>query len=130
MRVANPEHLHLLDSGAGAWNAWRQSEGIPPDFSGADLSRRPFTGLDLSHADLNGTNFRGSQFEQCWLKGAFGRDIQFQGARLSYTNCEGVQFDGADFSQAQFGDVFPSRSSRMFAFTRRFFRISSSKTRP
>lgn len=40
--MANPEHLHILQQGVEAWNAWREQhywDDITPELCGADLRR-------------------------------------------------------------------------------------------
>jgi len=46
--MADPEHVAILNQGVEAWNKWRkENPDIIPDLSGADLSGRNFTCLDL-----------------------------------------------------------------------------------
>ena len=47
--MADPEHIALLKSGVGAWNAWRANNPRKETLRGADLS-----GADLSGAELGG----------------------------------------------------------------------------
>ncbi len=97
----NPEHLHILKSGVGQWNRWRENNPtIRPDLSGAY-----FKESDLSGADLHNVNLQDAHLKEAELDG-----VNFENALLFRTNLKeaslaGIRVAGADFTNANLKEV-------------------------
>ena len=82
--MADAEQLAVLDEGAAAWNAWRESRpDVRPDLSAASLRGRELAGVDLTSACLIGADFTGSNLAGADLSAAEVRDASFRGANLA-----------------------------------------------
>ncbi len=118
-RMANPEHLAVLEQGVKAWNKWRETNlGTLPDLRRAkftfpefhslvltldelrnqgDPYGRPtgahFSGVDLSFADLH--------FADLLFADLSAADLHF--ADLGGANLSGAKLSGANLEEAKFG---------------------------
>ncbi len=99
--MAVAKHLDLLNRGAQVWNTWREKNPkLRPGLTGAKLSGRNFSGMDLKKVNLSGADLRSTSFSEAdlgWadLSGADLRGGDLQGARLLFTD-----LSGADLSHA------------------------------
>jgi uncharacterized protein YjbI with pentapeptide repeats len=106
--VANPDHLALISSGVGPWNAWRVSNpGVLVDLSGAVLheTRTPWSHKELTAIGLEGVDLRGANLERVVLKGANLRGANFSSAALRYANLRRADLAGADLRGAKLNAV-------------------------
>jgi uncharacterized protein YjbI with pentapeptide repeats len=103
-RMANEEHIKLLEKGSAAWNEWRQrTKETHPDLSGAnlrefDLRRAILDGADLSDAELSGTDLSGAKLVYANLCGAIL-------AHETASRAGAVNLSGADLTRAGLGDA-------------------------
>ena len=88
-RMANNEHLKILNQGVEVWNKWRVEKaaktalrGLGPDLRGADLK-----GFNLSEAHLVSSDLSGADLSKAKLVQADLRNAQLTGARLETPTC-------------------------------------------
>ncbi len=99
--MAVAKHLALLNQGPEVWNAWREvNPKLRPGLTGAKLSGRDFSKMDLkkvnlSGADLSSASFRGADLGWADLSGADLRGGDLQGARLLFADLTGADLRGA-----------------------------------
>src|ERR1700719_3313955 len=78
-RMANPEHVAILQQGVPRWNEWRKDKDGPSlDLSGADLRNRDLTGADLRAVNLSGAVLRGAKIGHgsfLWKANLAGADL-------------------------------------------------------
>ena len=101
-RMANPEHVAILQQGATRWNDWRKTKDGPSlDLSGADLRNRDLNGAGLRAVNLTNAVLRGTKFGKgslLWNANLSGADLY--GANLRGADLQDVNFSGADLFQA------------------------------
>jgi uncharacterized protein YjbI with pentapeptide repeats len=88
--MPNADQISVLEHGAAIWNAWRETQDVTPDLSGAGLRGLDLSGFDLSRVDLRGADLRGTS-----LNGA-----NLSGAHLEGANLFKAVLDGADLAEA------------------------------
>jgi uncharacterized protein YjbI with pentapeptide repeats len=97
LRMANQEHLNLLQQGVEVWNQWRQEQpDVVPDLHGADLSH-----ADLRRADLSGANLSEASLVRTNLYAANLSKASLVRARLSRVNLPQAILSEADLSYAK-----------------------------
>jgi len=93
----NPEHLAILKSGVGKWNAWREEHPeIRPELQGADLHRR-----DLQRANLQEADLVWAELQQAILAGAKLQEAKLGGANLEKSILLGAKFEEANLLEAR-----------------------------
>jgi hypothetical protein len=114
--MANEKHLALLRQGAGAWNAWRKTEGVGrPDLRGAVLPEAKLAGANLGRADLSEANLGGADLsgadlsrailDRAILAGATLTKANLTGAILPTANLIAANLDGATLAGANLGQA-------------------------
>ncbi len=108
--MANPKHLKILNKGVEAWNEWRKSYSIKPDFENAKLVGAKLSGIVLNAANLEGADLSravlskadissagvcGANLTEADLSGANLRNSDFTGARLIEANLSEANLSGA-----------------------------------
>jgi uncharacterized protein YjbI with pentapeptide repeats len=127
--MAAIDQLHLLRSGTGNWNRWReQNPNSKPDLDGADLRGTDMKGAnlssaglseaDLSNANLAGANLVNAELSRATLDRADLSDADLQNANarfarlrganltlanLCFLNLQGADLRGAVLQAAEFG---------------------------
>jgi uncharacterized protein YjbI with pentapeptide repeats len=97
--MANEEQLAILRQGVEVWNEWRKiNAGLEIDLSGANLSIKDLSSVNLIGVDLRHAAFIGSN-----LKGANLRNANLVDADLSMTNLNRANLHDADFGNASIG---------------------------
>jgi uncharacterized protein YjbI with pentapeptide repeats len=111
--MANSEHLQILQQGVEAWNAWRrQSEGMRPNLTQADLHGANLYGANLSETALDDADFTHAYLPFANLTEAFlgGANLtkailthtSFARAKLTHTTFTGANLSSADLGGAYF----------------------------
>jgi len=111
--MANKEHIEIIQSGAAAWNKWRdQNREIRPNLAQANLNKMNlieanFDKVILIGASLKGTNVRNANFREADLHGAHLVEANMSFAELAYANLANTElretnFLGANLSHANF----------------------------
>jgi uncharacterized protein YjbI with pentapeptide repeats len=96
-KMANPEHLALLENGIEAWNDWRQRDrDLRPDLSAASLEGVYLRFADLSWVNLSGANLTNAMMQRCRLIGA-----DLKGARLDHADLTSADLQLAVLSGSQ-----------------------------
>jgi len=95
--MPNADHIAVLERGAATWNAWRETQTVTPDLSGAGLRGLDLSGFDLSRVDLQGADLRGTSLNGANLSGA-----HLEGANLYKAMLDGADLAGAFLHQIQF----------------------------
>ncbi len=96
-RVANPEHLEILDRGVYSWNQWREEHpDVIPDLTEAYLREADLVGYDLRGAALHGAMLLGTDLSNADLRRADFteadvRFVGFNGARLAEARFDGTK---------------------------------------
>ena len=84
--MANPEHVKILNQGAGVWNKCREENpDIIPDLKNADRQ-----GINLSGAKLFEANISGAKLIRTDLTGANLSKSKLIGAHLSEAYLKGA----------------------------------------
>ena len=116
--MAVAKHLEYLDKGTAFWNAWRRENlRIRPVLTGAKLSDRDFTGINLLKANLSGSDLTGVQFQDANLRytdfsGCDLTDASFEGANLMMADLTGATLTGAlGLSRGQLDDALTDEST-------------------
>lgn len=117
MVMANTQQLVRLESGAIAWNEWRQDNpNVLIDLSDAVLRHRDLAGINLSEANLTGADLRGAQLQGADLTyanlcHAKARNANLQATVLDAAIAWNCDFRGARLRQASLiqADVRDSR---------------------
>src|SRR6266571_1867271 len=125
-KMANQEHLDILNQGVDVWNEWREKhyELVPAldridlswrnlskanlrqtDLSWTNLSRAQLENADLRYAGLVRTNFQeadlsGADLSKATLQGAFLQEASLKKAMLKEANMREANLSGADLSEA------------------------------
>jgi hypothetical protein len=95
--MANPDHLALLQQGAGIWNDWRRrNPGTLPDLSDADLN-----GANLRKANLSRANLRKAKFNWADLTEADLTRADLRRAHLSGAGLRGAKLIRARLNRAK-----------------------------
>lgn len=95
-RMANEEHLAILQQGIRFWNDWRnKNPGVIPDLSNTDLSR-----VNLCFVDFRRANCRKIQLAETNLTHAWLSETNFIGANLFKANLTNAQLEYAELSEA------------------------------
>jgi uncharacterized protein YjbI with pentapeptide repeats len=97
--------IHLLESGADNWNAFR---GQHPGFvmlNGACLADAQLAHADLHRAFLLGSDLRCANLEWASLESAILRRTNLHGSDLRYANIDGADLFSADLSGADLRDA-------------------------
>ena len=119
--LANAEHLDVLNQGAAAWSRWRRdSPGLVPDLSDADLRHTPLEGVDLAGANMTGCALTHGDLVEARLAGAGldAADLQeavllradlseasLRAARMQQANLRGARMIDADVQEAALRDA-------------------------
>ncbi len=91
-------HLHQLQAGIAAWNAWRAAQPeLRPVLAQASLRAMDLSGADLSHTDLSGADLRGTR-----LVGADLRGADLSGANLFKADLTRARIAACDLRGARF----------------------------
>ena len=98
--MAVAKHLDLLNRGAQVWNTWREKNPkLRPGLTGAKLSGRDFSGMDLKKVNLSGADLRGGDL---------------QGARLLFTDLTGADLsDALGLTREQIEEAVTDRATRL-----------------
>jgi uncharacterized protein YjbI with pentapeptide repeats len=110
-KMANQEHLKILEQGTDVWNEWRkQHPEIRPDLrfahlNGAHLNGTHLRGADLYETKLSRANLRGADLSfahlsRADLNGADFNGANLYGADLSFAHLNGANLSGANLSEA------------------------------
>jgi hypothetical protein len=109
-KMANAEHLTILQEGVERWNVWRHlNPRIKPNLSGANLSNVALDAEVYSHPEASpedGAAPYGIDFSNAILSGAILRNkgelwfSEFQGANLRGADLGGTAFHGGGFQNA------------------------------
>jgi uncharacterized protein YjbI with pentapeptide repeats len=126
-KMANADHLRIIQAGVDFWNAWRKTEPhVRPDLSEADiggsldfyqaalygadlhgvklrkgrLGEANLNGADLSGADLREAHLLSALLSGANLRGADLRGAQLVGAQITNANLCGAKLNGADLRLA------------------------------
>jgi hypothetical protein len=91
VKMANPEHLKIIEQGTGVWNKWREENPITPNLADADLSE-----VDLIGANLIGANLIGANLSEADLIEADLSEANLTGADLTGVDLRGADLRGAD----------------------------------
>src|SRR5258708_4956741 len=111
-KMANQEHLNLLQHGVETWNQWRRGHpDFQPDLEEADLSEMDLIGVNLSRAQLHGTTFFETQLDVADLSEADLGIADFRGADLSGAAFHGSDLGGANLSRADLSSTNFRRAS-------------------
>ena len=95
------EQLAKLKEGPTAWNEWRGTLDLKPQFDGADLHGEDLRGVHLSEATLQGADLRDTDLSQANLHGADLSGAKLTGATLRHTNLTGADLSEADLTGAE-----------------------------
>src|SRR6516162_1267564 len=95
--MPNADQISVLEHGAAIWNAWRETQDVTPDLSGAGLRGLDLSGFDLSRVDLRGADLRGTNLNGAKLSGA-----NLDGANLFKAMLDNADLAGAFLYGAQF----------------------------
>ena len=109
--MANPEHLQLVEHGADAINAWKQShpqlrldlqeaELRDANLHGADLRAADLTNADLSSADLGAADLSDAVLKWTNLTGTDLSFAKLAGANLDWAKLRDADLSGAKLSRA------------------------------
>lgn len=91
-------HLHQLQAGIAAWNAWRAAQPeLRPVLAQASLRAMDLSGADLSHTDLSGADLRGARLVEADLRGA-----DLSGANLFKADLTRARLAACDLRGARF----------------------------
>lgn len=93
--MADDRHLEWLDQGVDAWNRRRRETPFTPDFSGADLVRRPLLRYNLSGANLRRADLHSANLQHADLEGA-----DLTEANLYRSDMRGARLERANFHRA------------------------------
>lgn len=92
------DHLHRLQAGSAAWNAWRAAQPeIRPALAQASLRAVDLSGVNLNRADLSAADLRGASLVGADLQGA-----DLRGANLFKAELRGARLAGSDLRGACF----------------------------
>jgi hypothetical protein len=108
--VADEEAIKLLKRSVAEWNAWRKSNAIVPDLSGADLSNVDLRiadpiGVDLRRANLRRANLSGAKLINTSLCGAKLISADLSNADLIISDLSGADLSGAHLSDAKLSSL-------------------------
>ena len=107
-RMANPEHLEILDRGVRAWNQWRSgNRNTRPDLSDVELSGRDLSDINpsraaLMHARLRSTSLRSAHLDHTDLSHADLFETDLTDADLSQSVLQHARLNGATITGATF----------------------------
>src|SRR6266571_7412436 len=105
-KMANQEHLDILNQGVDVWNEWREKHyELVPALDRIDLSWRNLSKANLRQTDLSWTNLSRAQLEnadlsKATLQGAFLQEASLKKAMLKEANMREANLSGADLSEA------------------------------
>jgi uncharacterized protein YjbI with pentapeptide repeats len=105
-KMANPEHLRILEQGVRVWNKWRvKKPDIRPDLREADLREADLSNVDLrtanlSEANLSGANLSGANLSKANIGKAKLCRANLGEANLTESEFSGANLRGADLSEA------------------------------
>lgn len=127
--MANPEHLALLQQGAGVWNDWvRAHPNVKADLQGADLKGLDLSGVllpgaDLRFAFLQEARFHGANLETATINNAYMRRTDLTGAVLRGASLAGANLRHGILVDAQLDRTYLRRIDLSWAdLTRTDFR--------
>lgn len=138
-RMADSEHVKILEQGVEIWNKWREESLIvSPDLTKTNFSKKKsilkganMRNANLNEADFSGVDFSEANFSEAQLIGAdlsrakfkkadLGR-ANFSGANLSNSNLHRANLSGADLSRANLS------GADLYATSRDYWKINGVK---
>jgi uncharacterized protein YjbI with pentapeptide repeats len=116
-KMANPQHLAILNTGVNSWNSWRRSHcDERPDLRGAELANRNLQGVNFRDANLYRASLWRADLSESDLSGADCSSVTLNGAvlcraNLSRTNLRYSRIVAANLDGAIICDAFLYGSS-------------------
>jgi len=106
-KMANPEHLRILDQGTAVWNQWRATRAptasvdlIEAELSHAMLDDANLRLAMLDRANLDSASLKKADLHNAWLDDAMLRGAHLSGANLTLANLNGANLYDADLTDA------------------------------